>query len=362
VEGDEVVPHPAGGHGAVLDGVADEPDGGAGGRTAGEQPVEGAVADGGGFVDDEHGAGIEGAVVGIAEAVEVPGKGFGEDPAFVTEVAGGFGFHGRADHPVAGCLPGGDSGAHGVGLAGAGPADAGLGPVSAGAERSHELALLCRQFAVVGEGGVEDGGVDGAGATGDAVPIAAEDVALEGKHVGGRVLGLVVATDGEGGPVGALQGVGVAGRSFELNDPGGAQQLVGESFERGGGHDERARPVRVREVDQRGEQVATGEDRPLRGHRCGRCVEDLAAEPGAENGGAGPAEGLVQASGGEPVPSGAFPPLGEQVGLVSLRLGGPGRRDDCVELVEGAGAAEGVLELADGVVDLAAALAELVEH
>ena len=135
VAGDEGVPHAAGGDGAVLGGVADDPDGGAGGFGCAEELVEGAVADGGGFVDDEHGAVVERGVVGVVEAVEVPGEGFGGDAAFVAEVAGGLGLHGGADDAVAGALPGGDGGAHGVGLAGAGSSDAGLGAVAAGAER-----------------------------------------------------------------------------------------------------------------------------------------------------------------------------------------------------------------------------------
>jgi hypothetical protein len=58
--GDEVVPHAARGHGAVLGGIADEPDRSAGVGDGGEEPVEGTVADGGRFVDDAHGAGVEG--------------------------------------------------------------------------------------------------------------------------------------------------------------------------------------------------------------------------------------------------------------------------------------------------------------
>jgi hypothetical protein len=118
----------------------------------------------------------------------------------------------------------------------------------------------------------------------------------------------------------------------------------------------------VGEVDQNGKQVTAGEDRPLGGHRGGGSVEDAGAERGGEHGGAGPAEGLVEGGGGEAVGAGALSPLGEQVGFVGCGLGGAGGGDDRLQLVEGACPAERVFEFADGVVDLAAALAELVQH
>jgi hypothetical protein len=263
----------------VLGGVADEPDGDTGGGSAGQEPVEGAVADSGGFVDDEHGTGVEGVVTGVAEPVEVPGEGFGEYPALVAEVAGGFGFHGGAEHPVAGGLPGGDSGAHGVGLAGARPSDGGLSTVPGGAELGDEPELLSGEFGEVDDGGVEHVVVDGAGAGGDASPEVVEDAGLEGEHVGGGVLGLVLAAYGEGGAVGPVEGV-AAGGAFELDDVGGAEQFVGELFKGGGRDDERAVTVGVGEVDQGGEQVAAGEDRPVGGHGAGGRVKDAGPEPG----------------------------------------------------------------------------------
>jgi hypothetical protein len=81
--------HAASFDGAVLGGIADEPQGGA--RLSGEpaQSVEVAVADGGGLVDDEHGAGVEGGGVGVVVG-EVPGECLGGHAGGGAEGAGGF--------------------------------------------------------------------------------------------------------------------------------------------------------------------------------------------------------------------------------------------------------------------------------
>jgi hypothetical protein len=60
--------HAAGIDGAVLGGIADEPQGGTGLGGEPAQPVEVTVGDGGGLVDDEDGAGVEGAVWGSSWA------------------------------------------------------------------------------------------------------------------------------------------------------------------------------------------------------------------------------------------------------------------------------------------------------
>jgi hypothetical protein len=137
--------HAAGFDGAVLVGIADEPH--AGTRLPGEpsQPAEVAVGDGGGLVDDEHGAGVEGGSVGVV-AREVPGEGLGGHAGRGAEGASGFAFDGGADDPPAGGLPGVAGGGHGGGLAGAGPADGALDAVPAGAEGAHEVALLVGQL------------------------------------------------------------------------------------------------------------------------------------------------------------------------------------------------------------------------
>ena len=71
----------------------------------GHEGVEVAVGEGGGFVDDEDGAGVEGEVLGVVVG-EVPGDGLALDPGRGGEGAGGFALHGGADDAVAGGGPG----------------------------------------------------------------------------------------------------------------------------------------------------------------------------------------------------------------------------------------------------------------
>ena len=133
--------HAAGFDGAVLGGVADEAQGGAGLGGEPAQPVEVAVGDGGGLVDDEHGAGVKGGGVGVVVG-EVPGECLGGHAGGGAEGAGGFAFDGGADDPPAGGLPGVAGGGHGGGLAGTGPADGALDAMPAGAQGADEVALL----------------------------------------------------------------------------------------------------------------------------------------------------------------------------------------------------------------------------
>jgi hypothetical protein len=68
--------HAAGFDCAVLGGIADESQGGAGLGGEPAESVEVAVGDGGGLVDDEDGAGVEGRGMGVFVG-EVPGEGLG---------------------------------------------------------------------------------------------------------------------------------------------------------------------------------------------------------------------------------------------------------------------------------------------
>jgi hypothetical protein len=126
--------HAAGGDGAVLGGVADEPEAGAGGGGHVHERVEVTVGQRGGFVDDEDRAGVEGEVVGVGVG-EVPGDGLALDPGRRREGAGGFALHRGAEHPVAGGGPRVGAGGDGGGLAGTGAADRGLEAVAALAPR-----------------------------------------------------------------------------------------------------------------------------------------------------------------------------------------------------------------------------------
>jgi hypothetical protein len=97
--------HAAGLDGTVLGGIADEPERGTGLGGEPSQSVEVAVGDGGGLVDDEHGAGVEGGGVGVVVG-EVPGEGLGGHAGGGGEGAGGFAFDGGADDSPAGGVPG----------------------------------------------------------------------------------------------------------------------------------------------------------------------------------------------------------------------------------------------------------------
>jgi hypothetical protein len=68
----------------------------------------------------------------------------------------------------------------------------------------------------------------------------------------------------------------------------------------------------------------------------------------------GPPDGLAEAGGGGAPALGGLPAVGKEIGFVGVGRGGAGGGDDGLQFVEGAGAAEGVFELADGVVDLGA--------
>src|ERR687892_298282 len=170
--------HAAGFDGAVLGGIADEPQAGA--RLGGEpsQSVEVAVGDGGGFVDDEHGAGVERGAVGVVVR-EVPGEGLGGHAGGGAEGAGGFALDGGADDPPAGGLPGVAGGGHGGGLAGARPTDGALDAVSAGTEDAHEVALLVAELWPLGEHPVDDRRGDERGAAVQSVAVAGHDALLD---------------------------------------------------------------------------------------------------------------------------------------------------------------------------------------
>ena len=86
-----------------------------------------------------------------------------------------------------------------------------------------ELALLGGQLGVPGERVVEEGRGDGAVPAADAGGVAVEGAALDGEHVGGRVLGLVVAADGERRAVGAFEAVVAAGGGAEGDGAGGCR-------------------------------------------------------------------------------------------------------------------------------------------
>jgi hypothetical protein len=148
--------------GAVLGGIADEPEGGAGPPGEPAQVVEVAVGGGGGSVDDEDGAGVEGAVWGSSWARYQASVSVGMPVAAAR--CGRLRLDGGADDSPAGGVPGVAGGGHGGGLAGAGPADGALDAVSAGAERAHEVALLVGELWLSGKGLVDGGGGDEGGA------------------------------------------------------------------------------------------------------------------------------------------------------------------------------------------------------
>ena len=114
-----------------------------------------------------------------------------------------------------------------------------------------------------------------------------------------------------------------------------------------------------RKVDKGGEDVGPVEDRqvgadPLRCRK--RHVQHLGI-------GVGQLEGAVEAGGELVAPEaeggGAGAPAVEQLVDGDVLFGGPGLEHDPVELLQAGVAADGVFELAEGVVDLAAPLGEL---
>jgi hypothetical protein len=109
--------HAAGFDGTVLGGIADEAEGGAGLGGEPSQSGEVAVRDGGGLVDDEDGAGVEGGGVRVVVR-EVPKRASRWHAGRRCQGSSGLAFDRCADDPPAGGLPGVAGGGHGGGLAG----------------------------------------------------------------------------------------------------------------------------------------------------------------------------------------------------------------------------------------------------
>src|ERR687891_241346 len=205
--------HAAGFDGAVLSGIADEPQAGTG--VAGEpaEPVEVAVGDGGGFVDDADGA-------------------------------GGLAFDGGADDSPARGLPGVAGGGHGGGFAGTGAADGALDAVSAGAEGAYELALLVGELWLPGKGLIDGGGGDEGGAAGGAggdqqrlglaVVVGDREVDEGGEDVG-PVEDRQVGTDPVGCGERGVQRRGVGFGQFEGAVEAGGELVAPEAEGRGAG-------------------------------------------------------------------------------------------------------------------------------
>jgi hypothetical protein len=185
------------------------------------EPVEGAVADGGSFVDDEHGACVEWVVAAVAGPGEEPGEGFGEDPAFTSEVASGFGFDGGGQYPVAGGLPGATA-ARMVwvfSVPGRPIVDWVRSPLVQDAVTSRRCSL------------------ESTGKRARAPSKTAGSTVCRWSCTSGRV-----RADRNGGPIGPFEGDFAADCAFELDDAGGAEQFVVELFEGSGGDDEGPSP------------------------------------------------------------------------------------------------------------------------
>ena len=131
----------------MLGGVADEAQRTARGLCGVAQCVEVVVGQSGGLVDDEHGVGVQSqfAAANLAEPLR---DGLGVDASLLTEQARGLALHGGTDdsEPCGGPDSGGCRAC--MGLAGAGPSDRGLDPMTRSAPGAHHVFLLVGEFSV----------------------------------------------------------------------------------------------------------------------------------------------------------------------------------------------------------------------
>ena len=305
----------------------------------------------GGFVDDEDGAGVEGWLVGVGVR-EVPGDGLALDPGRRCEGARGFALHRGTDDAVASDAPGIGTGGDGGGLAGPGPADRELKPVSALAPGPNEVALFTGEVRVPGECHCEVvvGDVVGAFVATGSEPCCDAVLHLEHRTGGEQRLVAVGERDHMARreePVGQLEDLGRATEEW-LGDTVG----IGDP-----------------DVRDRGDGVGSGEHRPTGTDPViGReeSVDGLCPIPLAirlaiplgirfTDGWGEPVEIIAGQTGS----FGACPPVGDELVGGGVVLGGACTQHDVFDLAGMRATADLGFELGEGVVDLVAALREL---